>query len=201
MRILLAEDEPLSRHLVTRLLEGWGYTVEVASDGKQALERLQAKDAPRMAILDWMMPGLDGTEVCEKIRTTDNTEYIYVILLTAKKQKEDVVAGLESGADDYITKPFDEAELHSRVLAGQRIVELKSALAQKVDELRGALDHVKRLQGLLPICMHCKKIRDDKHTWHRLETYIEEKSDAMFSHALCDECLAKYYPDDEVSES
>ena len=201
MRILLAEDEPLSRHLVTRLLEGWGYTVEVASDGKQALERLQAKDAPRMAILDWMMPGLDGTEVCEKIRTTDNTEYIYVILLTAKKQKEDVVAGLESGADDYITKPFDEAELHSRVLAGQRIVELKSALAQKVVELRGALDHVRRLQGLLPICMHCKKIRDDKHTWHRLETYIEEKSDAMFSHALCDECLAKYYPDDEVSES
>lgn len=197
MRILLAEDEPLSRHLVTRLLQGWGYDVEVASDGQEALTRLEAAEGPRMAILDWMMPAMDGTEVCAKLRKSDSTEYVYVILLTAKKQKEDVVMGLESGADDYITKPFDEAELHSRVRAGQRIVELKDALAQKVHEIQLALDHVKKLQGLLPICMHCKKIRDDQHTWHRLETYIEENSDAMFSHALCDECLAKYYMEDE----
>jgi CheY-like chemotaxis protein len=196
MRILLAEDEPLSRHLVTRLLEGWGYEVVVASDGDRALAVLQSKDSPRLAILDWMMPGLNGIEICKRLRAPEFGEYIYLILLTAKKQKEDVVIGLEAGADDYITKPFDEAELHSRVMAGQRIVELKSALAEKVNEVMQALEHVKRLQGMLPICMHCKKIRDDGNTWHRLETYIEENSDAMFSHALCDECLTKFYPED-----
>jgi len=195
MRVLLAEDEPLSRHMVTRLLEGWGYEVDVVHDGAEAMEVLRAPDGPRLAILDWMMPGLDGVEVCRLIRANENEEYVYIILLTAKKQKEDVVTGLESGADDYITKPFDQDELHSRVMAGQRIVELKSTLAQKVVELEEALEHVKKLQGLLPICMHCKKIRDDSHTWHRLETYIEEHSNAMFSHALCDECLAKYYPE------
>jgi CheY-like chemotaxis protein len=135
------------------------------------------------------------------VRAAGNADYTYVILLTAKRQKEDVVAGLDAGADDYITKPFDEAELHSRVRAGERILTLKGALAEKVTELEAALEHVQRLQGLLPICMHCKKIRDDKHTWHRMETYIEEHSDAMFSHALCDECLSKYYsPDAKKAE-
>ncbi len=200
MRVLLAEDEPLSRHMVTRLLEGWGYEVDVVHDGAKAMEILQASDGPRLAILDWMMPGLDGVDVCRLIRANENEEYVYVILLTAKKQKKDVVTGLESGADDYITKPFDQEELHSRVMAGQRIVELKSALAEKVEELKEALEHVKQLQGLLPICMHCKKIRDDSHTWHRLETYIEEHSGAMFSHALCDECLAKYYPEGDSTQ-
>lgn len=195
MRVLLAEDEPLSRHMVRRLLEGWGYEVDVVHDGSDAAKILQAPDGPRLAILDWMMPGLDGVEVCRLVRANKKEEYVYIILLTAKKQKEDVVTGLESGADDYITKPFDQDELHSRVMAGQRIVELKAALAKKVAELKDALEHVKKLQGLLPICMHCKKIRDDSHTWHRLETYIEEHSDAMFSHALCDECLAKFYPE------
>jgi len=193
---LLAEDEPLTRHLVTRLLEEWGYQVEVATDGLEALSRLQAEEAARLAILDWMMPGKDGIDVCRQVRAAGSADYTYVILLTAKRQKEDVVAGLEAGADDYITKPFDEAELHSRVRAGERILALKGALAEKVVQLEAALDHVQRLQGLLPICMHCKKIRDDKHTWHRMETYIEEHSDAMFSHALCDDCLSKYYGPD-----
>lgn len=193
MRILLAEDEPLTRHLVTRLLEDWGYQVEVATDGLEAIARLQSLAAARLAILDWMMPGRDGIEVCRQIRAAANADYTYLILLTAKRHKEDVVAGLDAGADDYITKPFDEAELRSRVRAGERILSLKGALAEKVEQVEAALEHVQRLQGLLPICMHCKKIRDDTHTWHRLETYIEEHSDAMFSHALCDECLSRYY--------
>ncbi len=201
MRILLAEDEALTRHLVTRLLEEWGYSVEVANDGAEALDRLRSPSAARLAILDWMMPGTDGIDVCRHIRAAGNPDYTYVILLTAKRQKEDVVAGLEAGADDYITKPFDEAELHSRVRAGERILSLKGALAEKVEQLEAALAHVQRLQGLLPICMHCKKIRDDSHTWHRMETYIEEHSDAMFSHALCDDCLSKYYaPDAETRQ-
>ena len=200
MRILLAEDEPLTRHLVTRLLQDWGYQVEVATDGLEAIERLQSPAAARLAILDWMMPGRDGVEVCRQIRSAASADYTYMILLTAKRQKQDVVAGLDAGADDYITKPFDEAELHSRVRAGERILALKGALAEKVGQLEEALDHVQRLQGLLPICMHCKKIRDDTHTWHRMETYIEEHSDALFSHALCDECLSRYYsPDAQAS--
>jgi len=200
VRILLAEDEPLTRHLVTRLLEDWGYSVEVAHDGVEALDRLRAPTAARLAILDWMMPGADGIDVCRQVRSAGNADYTYLILLTAKRQKEDVVAGLDAGADDYVTKPFDEAELHSRVRAGERILSLKGALAEKVGQLEAALEHVQRLQGLLPICMHCKKIRDDSHTWHRMETYIEEHSDAMFSHALCDDCLAKYYSEDSGPE-
>ena len=200
MRVLLAEDEPLTRHLVTRLLQGWDYEVEVVEDGGEALDHLQRPQGSRLAVLDWMMPGLDGIEVCRRLRAGGETEYTYIILLTARTEKADVVAGLEAGADVYITKPFDEAELRSRVRAGERILALKGALAEKVEQLRAALAHVEQLQGLLPICMHCKKIRDDSNTWHRLETYIEEHSGAMFSHALCDECLAKYYSDDRPAE-
>jgi CheY-like chemotaxis protein len=142
-----------------------------------------------------MMPEMDGTEICRRVRNMLGSDYTYIILLTARGQKEDVVEGLEAGADDYITKPFDQAELRSRLRAGERILELKSSLAQKVRELEDALQHVRSLQGLLPICMHCKKIRDETQMWRRMEAYIEDHSDAKFSHALCDECLAKYYPE------
>jgi DNA-binding response OmpR family regulator len=204
MRVLLAEDDPVSRHLVKRLMVDWGYEVIEATDGEKAWEIMRGPGAPRMAVLDWVMPELDGIEVCRRLRKRKGADYVYVILLTAKRQKEDIVVGLDAGADDYITKPFDDSELRSRLRVGRRILELEDDLSRKVNELEEALGHVKQLQGLLPICMHCKKIRDDKNTWHRLETYIEENSEALFSHALCEECMAKFYPsvkkDDEPSE-
>ncbi len=194
MKILIAEDDPVSRRLLEATLVGSGYDVASVSDGTRAWDLAQHEKGVRLAVLDWMMPGLDGIEVCRRLRQGSG-DYVYVILLTAKDRKEDVVVGLEAGADDYITKPFDPQELHSRIRAGERIVRLKLGLEQKVRELEEALAHVKRLQGLLPICMHCKKIRDDKDTWHRLETYIQEHSQAMFTHSLCQECLERHYPD------
>ena len=195
MRILIAEDDITSRALLKHMLTEWGYEVVVTKDGSEAWEALQAEDAPRLAILDWMMPGLDGVEVCRKVRQLDVSNPTYIILLTIRSSKKDIVAGLEAGADDYIGKPYETDELRVRVKVGERITALQSALAEQVHSLRKALAHVKTLQGILPICMHCHKIRNDQQSWERLEKYIAKHSDAEFSHGLCPECLEKHYPD------
>lgn len=194
MRVLIADDEPISRRLLESALQREGVEVVSVADGEAAWATLQDPGAPRLAILDWMMPGLDGVEVVRRLRGRGDAPYVYAILLTSKDSKEDLVSGLNAGADDYLVKPFHAAELGSRLRAGQRIVELQAALGAKVEELQEALAHVKTLQGLLPICMHCKRIRDDGDTWHRMETYISAHSGAMFSHSLCEECLQQHYP-------
>jgi DNA-binding response OmpR family regulator len=193
MKVLIAEDDRVSRRLLQATLERLGYEVVAVEDGARAWEALRGGDAPRLAVLDWMMPELDGVEVCRRVRAESDPSYRYLILLTTRGQKSDVVEGLDAGADDYVTKPFDAEELHSRLRTGERILDLESALATKVEELEGALAHVKQLQGLLPICMHCKKIRDDRDTWHRIESYISDHSEATFTHSLCAECMAKHY--------
>jgi CheY-like chemotaxis protein len=194
LRVLIADDELISRRLLEGRLRSTGFEVVTAEDGARAWEILESENAPALAILDWMMPGLDGPEICRRLRSRAGTGYVYVILLTARGHIGDLVAGLESGADDYVTKPFDWKELETRLRAGTRILRLQSELAHKVEELEAALAHVRTLQGLLPICMHCKSIRDDSNTWHRLETYIEDHSNAMFTHSLCKRCLAVHYP-------
>jgi diguanylate cyclase (GGDEF)-like protein len=128
MKVLIAEDEGVSRARLTRRLSGWGYEVVVARDGIEAWEALQRDDAPSLAIIDWMMPGIDGAELCRRIRRQAREPYQYVLLLTGKDRKEDLIAGLEAGADDYLTKPFDAHELEVRVRGGRRIVELSSEL-------------------------------------------------------------------------
>jgi DNA-binding response OmpR family regulator len=194
MRILIAEDDPTSRRLLEATLARDGYDVVSASDGDEAWTRLHARDAPRLAILDWMMPGTDGIEICRRLRSEARTSYVYVLLVTTKTKTEDIIHGLDAGADDYLTKPYDPQELRCRVQSGVRLLRLEEALAEKVHELEEALSHVKQLQGLLPICMFCKKIRDDSDTWHRLETYIERNTEAMFSHSLCGDCRREHYP-------
>jgi DNA-binding response OmpR family regulator len=197
VRVLVAEDDAVSRRLLEVLLSRWGYDIVVAENGAEAWQAIQEDGSVKVAVLDWMMPEIDGLELCQRLRgrEKDSRDYIYTIMLTAREQKEDIVQGLEAGADDYLTKPFEPLELRSRIRAGERILRLKAQLAEKVKELEDALDHVKSLQGLIPICMHCKRIRDEKQIWQRLETYIQDHSAATFSHALCDECLDKYYPD------
>ena len=195
MRILIAEDDPISRRLLETTLTRLDYEVVVTANGAQAWQVLDSDEPPQLAILDWMMPEMAGPDVCRKVREAGRELYTYLILLTAKGQKTDIVAGLKSGADDYLVKPFDPQELHSRIMVGQRVLGLESQLAGKVSELQEALTHVQQLQGLLPICMHCKKIRDDADTWHRLESYIENHSAAAFTHSLCEDCLEEHYPD------
>ena len=128
MKVLIAEDDPVSRRLLEVFLTKWGYQIVVASSGTEALELLAQIDAPRLALLDWMMPGLEGVQVCRKIRERKDRPYVYLLLLSARTQKEDLLLGLESGADDYLTKPFNAPELRARLNVGQRILQLQDSL-------------------------------------------------------------------------
>lgn len=144
MRILIAEDDVTSRLILENMLTKWGYDVVSATDGNDAWKKLQEEDSPKLVILDWMMPGMEGIEICRKIRENSKSEdqYTYVTLLTAKESKENIVTGMDAGADDYITKPFDMHELRVRVRAGQRIVQLQSELleAKKDMEIQSRTD-------------------------------------------------------------
>jgi len=192
MKILVAEDQVVSRHLLAASLRKWGYDVIAVENGNRAWEALQANDAPPLALLDWLMPGMDGIEICRQIRKNSQTRPTYLILLTARRGQEDKIHGLQSGADDYITKPFDHEELRARVQVGFRVLELQGALAQRVRELEEALSRVKMLQGLLPICSYCKKIRNDRNYWQQVEGYISDHSEAQFSHGICPDCYARF---------
>jgi diguanylate cyclase (GGDEF)-like protein len=143
MRILLAEDDAISRRMVTAALTRWGYEVISCSDGEEAWRLLQEENAPRLAILDWMMPGLDGLEICRRVRSRETSPYTYIIMLTVKSRKQDLIEGLDVGADDYVSKPFNAQELKVRIRAGRRIVELQEQLRQQAahDPLTGILNH------------------------------------------------------------
>ncbi|HXD88067.1 MAG TPA: response regulator [Urbifossiella sp.] len=188
MSVLVADDDAVSARILEATLRHWGHEVVVARDGQAARQVLQREDCPKLAILDWMMPGLEGPEVCRRSRALVKAVPTYLILLTAKGHSGDIVAGLDSGADDYVTKPFDREELRSRIRVGERVVGLQQAMADRVKELEYALAQVKQLKGLLPICAYCKKVRDDQNYWQRVETYITAHSDARFSHGICPDC-------------
>jgi CheY-like chemotaxis protein len=192
MRILIAEDDAMLRHVLQSALVGWGYEVVVAADSGEAWRELQRADAPPMAVLDWMMPELDGPEVCRRVRELGLPVQPYLVLLTSRGASEDIVSGLEAGADDYIIKPFQREELRARVHVGVRVVELQRHLADRVKALEEALAQVKQLQGMLPICSWCKKIRDDQNYWQQIETYLSERSEAQFTHSICPDCREKY---------
>ncbi len=184
--ILIAEDDAVFRRVLEAWLGKWGYAVTVTSDGQQAWEILQQEDAPKLAVLDWMMPVMDGTELCRKVRAQGATPYRYLLLLTAKTEKQDLIAGLEAGADDYLSKPFDSNELRARLRVGRRILDLQDQLIKAQDALRfqathdsltGVLNHgaildtlhreierAKRMQTALGLMMidldHFKQVND-----------------------------------------
>ena len=191
MKTLIAEDDSVSRRLLQAALQKWGYEVTVTTQGREAWDALQQPGAPSLLILDWLMPELDGVEICRRIRASEALKSSYVILLTSRGSKEDIVEGLEAGADDYVTKPFDHGELRARVQVGARVIGLQNALADRVHELEEAIASVKTLQGLLPICCYCKKIRDDGNYWHRVESYIAGHANVRFSHGICPDCNDK----------
>jgi DNA-binding response OmpR family regulator len=187
-RVLVADDSAVSMSLVQRLLGSWDYDVVTAKDGEQAWAVARETDRPLLAILDWEMPGLSGLELCRRIRARAETRSSYLIILTGRDKTEDVVEGLTAGANDYLTKPFQPGELKARVGVGVRVMELQAELATRVTELERALAQVRTLEGLVPICSYCKKVRDDQNFWHRVEAYIEQRSDAQFSHGICPDC-------------
>lgn len=197
MKILIAEDDYTTRLMLQVILEKWKYRVDTAEDGTEAWAILQKRDKqPQIAIVDWEMPGMDGLELCQKMRSLERDNPIYTIMLTGRSTTDDIVHGLDAGADDYITKPFDENELRARIRVAERMVRIQESLSSTVEELRLALEHVDTLQGILPICMHCHGIRSDDEAWHKLEKYIENHTMAKFSHSICPNCLVKHYSDD-----
>ncbi len=196
--VLIAEDDPVTSRLLRNILFQRGYAVRLVGDGDRAWSILSQPDSPRLVILDWMLPGKTGVEICNDLRKLNFKLPHYIIIITSRGEKSDIVRGLNSGADDYLIKPINGGELAARLEVGLRVLNLQRKLLRKVDELEDAMQHIKQLQGLLPICMHCHRIRNDADVWQRLEIYISEHSDATFSHSLCPECYRKYYSEFEM---
>lgn len=190
MHVLVAEDDRVTAEILSRTLRRWEFDVTVVANGAEAWEHLRAATGPTLAILDWMMPEMDGPEVCRRVRAELPLAHMYLMLLTARESRGDLVTGLNAGADDYVTKPFDAEELRARVQVGVRILTLQQTLAERVADLQAALSSVKQLRGLLPICSYCKRIRGDDQYWQQLEGYVSEHSDAQFSHGICPTCYA-----------
>jgi phosphoserine phosphatase RsbU/P len=194
MRILIADDDAVTRKLLDATLRRHGWDVITTKDGNdawRAFQELKGKDAPALAILDWMMPGMEGIELCRRLRATPGFESVYVILLTSRSETMDLAKGLAAGANDYMAKPFDPEELDARVRVGQRMVMLQQRLNIRVAELEQALAHVKRLQGLLPICSYCKKVRNEANYWEQVDSYLSTHSDLDFTHGICPTCSDK----------
>lgn len=193
-KILIAEDDEVSRRVLEHTLTGWGYEVVITRNGAEAWSALtSAGDIPKISILDWMMPEMDGAEICRRVRAMKQTAPLYIIMLTAKGSKADIINGLEAGANDYLTKPFDRAELRARLGVGEMVVEMQEALAERVKELEAALAKIKQLQEILPICSFCRRVRDDQDYWQSVETYISEHTDTKFSHGVCPHCYDSVY--------
>ena len=194
MRILIADDDSASRIVLATFLERLGYEVVAVEDGLAAWRVLQLANAPRLAILDLMMPGIDGLELVRRVREIPSMLPPYLIMLSTRSEKVDIVAGLDAGANDYVAKPFDHGELRARVEVGRRMVEMRSELAAKIEQLRQAVDQIKTLKGIVPICASCKNIRDDRGFWNRVENYVRDHTEAEFSHAVCPDCMKRLYP-------
>jgi len=175
-RILVVDDEPQLTRVLRTGLKSRGYDVRAAADGLAGFEAFNDWH-PDLVITDLAMPNVDGLELCRRIRATERPYYPYVILLTALKGKDHFLQAMSAGIDDFISKPFDVDELRAKLHVAERIVTLQ--------------DRVKRLEGILPTCMYCKKIRDENQTWVSIEQYVTKRSDAEFSHGICPDCFTK----------
>jgi len=192
MRILIAEDEKATRMRLEKTLSAWGFEVEAVADGQEAWARLCSEDPPRLCIIDWLMPRMEGPELCRRVREKFPEECFHLIILSARQGVDNLIEGLSAGADDYVTKPFVGRELRSRIDVGVRVIGLERMLAKKVQQLEAAMEDVKQLRGLLPICSYCNKIRNDEDSWEQVDSYIARKSDVEFSHSICPSCYEKF---------
>ena len=180
MRILIAEDEGVSRLVLGSKLKELGHEVIEARDGTEAWTLFQ-KETARIIVTDWLMPGMDGGKFCELVRAQVDQPYTYIIVLTSLSGKGSYLEAMDAGADDFLTKPVDMDELTARLRVAERVLALQT--------------EVQLMQRLLPICMYCRKIRDsdasweDQSSWRELEAYVAEKDDVRFSHGICKECF------------
>lgn len=190
--VLIADDDAASRMALGAIVRRSGWRPVPIESGTQALERLLASDAPAVALVDWMMPDLSGLDLCRAVRQHEDIRQPYIILVTVRNDVDDVVAGLDAGADDYLAKPAHAAELRARVQVGLRTVDLRERLLQRAMQLEQALAEVRQLRSLLPTCSYCRRIRDDRDTWQTLEEYVSHHTDVKFSHGFCPQCFDRY---------
>ncbi|SRR5438876_477179 len=174
MNILIADDDPTSRIVLSATLKKLGHQVTVTKGGAEALAMFDKAEVP-VLISDMLMPDVDGLELCRRVRALDRPKYTYIILLTSVGGKSGYLEGMKAGADDFINKPIDDEQLAARLGVAERILGLQT--------------QVKQLAGLLPICSHCKKVRDDQNYWQQVESYIAKRTDAKFTHSYCPDCM------------
>lgn len=195
IQILVVDDDPEVLFATSRVLKSAGYQVLQATSGQECLE-LVRRNPPALILLDVVLPDVQGTEVCRQIKQELKASRIFIVLLSGvKTASEEQADGLEGGADGYIARPISNKELLARVRAMLRIAQAEQERDRLYLELKEAQDKVKVLSGLLPICCHCKMIRDDAGYWRQLESYVQKHSEASFSHGICPECAQKYYPE------
>jgi len=177
MKILIAEDDPVSVKILQFTLQHYGHEVVAAGNGTEAWE-LFDRDPVRVIVSDWMMPGLDGLELCQKVRERPKTDYTYFILLTAiNTGRDNLRKAMDAGIDDFLSKPLDREAILMRLRVAERILEFTTQIRQ--------------LKELIPICMYCKRVRDDTNYWDQVETYIHTHTGSNFSHGICPECFDK----------
>jgi len=193
--VLVVDDDPDILFATERIIMKAGYSTIKASSAAEC-KKLMQENFPDLILLDVVLPDMEGTELCREIKSDPHYEGTYIILLCGKRTTTDEQSiGLDFGADGYIARPISNRELLARVDSMVRIISAERERDQLILRLHEAMAKIKTLSGLLPICMHCKKIRDDKGYWNQLEAYIHENSDAKFTHSICRDCAEKYYPD------
>ncbi len=188
-RVLVAEDDEKTRSALAFLLQRHDFEVSVAGDGEEAFAQMIGPNPPQIVLLDWEMPLLDGLHVCRAVRSLPDSRYTYIIMLTARDEPKDMLAAFAAGVDDFISKPADAAQLLARLHCGQRVLGLETRYAERVAELEHALAEVRQLQRLLPVCMYCKKVRDDGDYWQEIEEYLHTQTGADVSHGICPACM------------
>jgi phosphoserine phosphatase RsbU/P len=183
LNILIVDDDPTCRIILSATLKKLGHQVTAAENGAKAWAAYEALDIP-LLISDVAMPDFDGLELCRRIRAANRPRYTYIILLTSAGGKNNYLEGMRAGADDFVSKPFDEDQLAARLVVAERILSLQSQVHQ--------------LSGLLPICCVCKRVRDDRNYWQQVESYVASRTDAKFSHGYCPDCFKKVMRDFEM---
>ncbi len=195
VKVLIAADDILTLQTLESNVDSLGYEAVLALDDRAILHFMEQNDRPPMVILDSALPRMDTAAVCRRIRLSSDGAPPYIILISPGAPEGKRAFDPDSSPDDFISSPFTAGELRARISVGMRVIDLETDLRARLLDLNNAERRIKKLSGLLPICYHCKKIRDDTGYWNELEKYITDHSDAEFSHAICPACLSRYYPD------
>lgn len=188
MRVLVADDDPVSAKVCTHLLEHLGHEVLAARNGDEAWDALQRPEAPRFAVLDWMMPGIDGVELCRRLRGTTRHSLSYLVIVTSRSRTDDLVQALDAGANDFLAKPIDPAEFTARITVGVNSLARQDRLLEMLVALHSRFSHEFKLSAPVPVCMYCKSVRDSSDQWQEREAFLGRVALANLSHGICPAC-------------